>query len=812
MILRIIGFNYHKVVLSICGGATTQKVLSLVLLFVFSGYFDVDACTSLTNCNECIGEANCAWCSDRNFGTVRCDSLKQLQYQGCKNISNPGSNPAVQENNDVGATVQVQPQKIRLDLRTGDPAKFTLTVRPAENYPVDLYYLMDMSKSMDNDLDNLRKLAGQIATTMTNITAKFKLGFGTFVDKTVSPFVRTEMKLPCSDNKCVATYGFKNVLPLNKDPVEFQTKVNEQIISGNLDAPEGGFDALMQVAACEKEIGWAANGTSRRLVVFVTDDSFHIAGDGKLGGIVTPNDGECHLGSNGYYTKSNYLDYPSLAQLHEKLQESNVLPIFAVTKEFTSLYGSLSSMWSDLGAVTGELAADSGNVVKLIKDKYEEIVSTVGLVYKQPKSISVTVKANCGPSSGTSQTQQCSNVKLGQEVTFDVSVKLEECPTQDSEKVKSFVVRVPGFGTVELELNYICQCECEQDSKKEFNSSVCTDGQGTLICGLCECNVGRYGDFCQCNTPFDQSDQGKCRSSNSTDVPLCSGRGECACGKCVCRIEQGQRFYGTFCDCNDFSCPEYQGQLCGGPEHGVCRCRKCNCKDKYYGDVCDKKNCAFFPNETLCKQDATSELCGGPDRGRCVEDEVNCFKCQCNKEFDGTYCENCPNCEDGMCKRNDDCALCSTFQGKSLDECKKAKRCEENVLEVEIVDDIKKKTDEGLYRCEGIDEADGCTYYFTTKTEENGKSFVLYVQNHKVSCPKEAPVLPIVLGVVGGILLLGLIILVVIKAFFTMVDRIEYQKFERERMHSRWTKEKNPLYQSAKTTFENPTYAGGNKN
>lgn len=40
-------------------------------------------------------------------------------------------------------------------------------------------------------------------------------------------------------------------------------------------------------------------------------------------------------------------------------------------------------------------------------------------------------------------------------------------------------------------------------------------------------------------------------------------------------------------------------------------------------------------------------------------------------------------------------------------------------------------------------------------------------------------------------------------------DRIEYQKFERERMHSRWTKEKNPLYQAAKTTFENPTYAGG---
>ena len=31
-----------------------------------------------------------------------------------------------------------------------------------------------------------------------------------------------------------------------------QTEINKQVISGNLDAPEGGFDALMQVAVCEK--------------------------------------------------------------------------------------------------------------------------------------------------------------------------------------------------------------------------------------------------------------------------------------------------------------------------------------------------------------------------------------------------------------------------------------------------------------------------------------------------------------------------------------------------------------------------------
>lgn len=31
-------------------------------------------------------------------------------------------------------------------------------------------------------------------------------------------------------------------------------------------------------------------------------------------------------------------DYPSLAHLHDKLQQSNVLPIFAVVKEVSSLY------------------------------------------------------------------------------------------------------------------------------------------------------------------------------------------------------------------------------------------------------------------------------------------------------------------------------------------------------------------------------------------------------------------------------------------------------------------------------------------
>lgn len=51
-------------------------------------------------------------------------------------------------------------------------------------------------------------------------------------------------------------------------------------ISGNLDGPEGGLDAMMQAIVCTKRIGWRMK--ARHLLVFSTDDSFHLAGDGRV--------------------------------------------------------------------------------------------------------------------------------------------------------------------------------------------------------------------------------------------------------------------------------------------------------------------------------------------------------------------------------------------------------------------------------------------------------------------------------------------------------------------------------------------------
>ena len=46
---------------------------------------------------------------------------------------------------------------------TGEPQTFTLSVEPAKNYPLDMYFLMDLSGSQASDLDSLEDLSNSIS-------------------------------------------------------------------------------------------------------------------------------------------------------------------------------------------------------------------------------------------------------------------------------------------------------------------------------------------------------------------------------------------------------------------------------------------------------------------------------------------------------------------------------------------------------------------------------------------------------------------------------------------------------------------------
>lgn len=91
--------------------------------------------------------------------------------------------------------------------------------------------------------------------TTALLTGFICAGFGSFVDKTLLPFTDTieeKLKKPCPKKavKCQPAFGYQHVLSLTNDEKLFSDMVSRQEISGNLDTPEGGLDAIMQVVTC----------------------------------------------------------------------------------------------------------------------------------------------------------------------------------------------------------------------------------------------------------------------------------------------------------------------------------------------------------------------------------------------------------------------------------------------------------------------------------------------------------------------------------------------------------------------------------
>lgn len=87
--------------------------------------------------------------------------------------------------------MQIRPQRVKISLRVGEEFVLPFQYRKAENYPVDLYYIMDLSASMDTHKKKLATLGEKLAEAMVSLTSNFRIGFGSFVDKTDMPFIST---------------------------------------------------------------------------------------------------------------------------------------------------------------------------------------------------------------------------------------------------------------------------------------------------------------------------------------------------------------------------------------------------------------------------------------------------------------------------------------------------------------------------------------------------------------------------------------------------------------------------------------------
>ena len=59
----------------------------------------------------------------------------------------------------------------------GAPVTFPVQVRPANNFPIDLYLLMDLSLSMKDDLENLKRLGTELGIVIIIIVNQLLIFF-----------------------------------------------------------------------------------------------------------------------------------------------------------------------------------------------------------------------------------------------------------------------------------------------------------------------------------------------------------------------------------------------------------------------------------------------------------------------------------------------------------------------------------------------------------------------------------------------------------------------------------------------------------
>lgn len=216
-------------------------------------------CSGYATCGQCIA-ASCQWCQQENFtavasgGTSRCQStVDALLANGCardailrRNVTLTYHNdtPPQDTPDDTSEAIQLSPQNITIRVSLNRPFTFPVTFRLAANFPGDLYFLMDASKTMEHFKKALISVSETLVASLGKITRNCRLGFGTYVDKVTFPFCATVI-YPGYE----APFTYRHLVSLTRDVATFRDRVNATLFATNVDIPEDVFDALVQVTS-----------------------------------------------------------------------------------------------------------------------------------------------------------------------------------------------------------------------------------------------------------------------------------------------------------------------------------------------------------------------------------------------------------------------------------------------------------------------------------------------------------------------------------------------------------------------------------
>ncbi|CAG9788780.1 unnamed protein product [Diatraea saccharalis] len=799
-----------------------RKVLCLCV-FLFLGYVNGQAEQQLLNklacidheeCGACLSAApHCRWCADPYYKSAvpRCNDDVSLVQSGCSQgliqrplpalweIVSNNTLQDVQPGNILGHVVQIQPQNIRLSLKPRETRKVKFSYRPAKNYPLDLYYLMDLTWSMKDDKETLVSLGDALTVTLKNLTDNFRIGFGSFADKPLMPFISVDEKRlanPCAmeEHACEPTYNYRHHLSLTDQVKDFIDNVNTSAVTANLDNAEGQLDALVQVISCGRRIGWSAH--SRKIVIMLTDGSIHTAGDGKLAGAAKRNDGECHLDDNGYYADSVIYDYPSLEQVYRLLDKYKVNVVFAVTDSVKSYYDNVHQLLDDFTYVA-KLESDSSNILKLVKKSYEDIVSVVDFEDDSSSGpVKVQYFTNCGVKGGSMmETTRCTGVEYGMTLDYEAHLTLDSCPEYKkiTQKVRISESQL-GQDSLDLEVELHCGCDCEADQIKDM--SLTCPSNSHLVCGVCQCNKGWSGPLCDCSIEDEAASaalEAQCRDPNVNRSIACSGTGDCLCGKCDC--DRG--YSGRYCQCKNCERSVENGMECGGIGRGTCVCGQCSCVAGWGGAACD---CPAASDS--CIAPGATDVCSG--HGDCVCGRCECMASEEDGKYSGMFCETCATCENPLCANAEPCVSCH-LNNTCTDLCTIGNLNYTVSERLRDTETLKNGEISCILRMEN-EEGQECQYKYTYSAASSSMiSMEIVIRSIDCYQATKAKIMNSALIIMACVIAGGLIAILVFKSAQIVSDRRAYAKFVKEAEESRLhMQELNPLYISPISEFRMP--------
>ncbi|PKU33010.1 integrin beta-1 isoform x1 [Limosa lapponica baueri] len=265
------------------------------------------------------------------------------------------------------------------------------------------------------------------------------------------------------------------------------------------------------------------------------------------------------------------------------------------------------------------------------------------------------------------------------------------------------------------------------------------------------CNEGRIGRLCECSTDEVNSEDmdAYCRRENSTEI--CSNNGECICGQCVCKKRENTNevYSGKYCECDNFNCDRSNGLICGG--------------------IAVQRAETTWPQTVMLYWLSVTTA------------SIN---------------------------RDDDLSSLLIETGSANAECASVSPTSLAARAIArwILYRVWPPTGRSAMEEEPANAGPAIVQTPSSKAPHVKCVRLALVSVQSTKCPSGPDIIPIVAGVVAGIVLIGLALLLIWKLLMIIHDRREFAKFEKEKMNAKWDTQENPIYKSPINNFKNPNY------